>query len=114
MNTDTVDNTAIHTDENAFNLVTVVDQLMLKHGHPHPYEWKRHLNPDANITNDPSIQRFLINRAMRMLFADVPEENTLDIRYCLVDQGEISDWIRLFESEVLPCLIRLNLPRPKH
>ena len=94
---------------NITDLVSFVTKLLASKNHPRPDAWKEYLNPDAFVAQ-PEIQRFLINRAWRLIMARVVGENTMDIRYCLVDSGEIHDWARLFETEVLPCIMRYNLP----
>ena len=98
------------TSDTPVNLVAIVGDILMMHGHQRPDDWKRFLNPDALNTNDPLIQRFLINRAWRTIIGSVADVNTIDIRYCLVDNGEITDWIRLFETGVVPFIIQYNLP----
>ena len=88
------------------NLVEEVTQAMSDAGHPQPLAWQAYLNPDALNTTDLSIQRFLINRAFRLIINLITNENTMDVRFCLVDNGEYLDWIRLFRVEVLPCIMR--------
>ena len=92
------------------NLVSVITTMLFNAGHPNTTAWQQTLHPDAFTTTDPKIQRFLINRCWRPLIGVVQGEDTLNIRYCLVDQGEISDWLRLFETGVLPCIIKHSLP----
>lgn len=92
------------------NLVYVITNMIAKAGHPDPTAWQQTLHPDAFITTDQSVQRFLINRCWRPLIGIVQGEDTLNIRYCLVEQGEIHDYIRLFETGVLPCIIKHSLP----
>lgn len=91
------------------NLVHEVNQLMQEAGHPQPLAWQAYLNPDALSSTDLSIQRFLINRAFRLIINLVTNENTMDVRFCLVDNGEFLDWVRLFKVEVLPCIMRNQL-----
>lgn len=88
------------------NLVEEVNNAFAEAGHPQPAAWQMYLNPDALVTVDLTIQRFLINRAFRLIINMVTNENTMDVRFCLVDNGEFLDWIRLFKVEVLPCLMR--------
>lgn len=97
----------IGTDINLVNLIT---DLLAQHNHKNPQAWITHLNQDALATTDQGIQRFLINRAWRTILGAVTDRNTMDIRYCLVDNGEYHDWLRLFEQGVLPCILELNLP----
>lgn len=113
MNTHTVDsNTRVAAPP--LNLVAEVCNVLTRLGHERPNDWMKYLHSDAMVEGqDNSIQRFLINRAMRLVLSEITNENTMDVRYCLVDQGEIHDWLRLFETGVAPWLIKHNLPHVK-
>jgi len=100
--------------EEQINLVDAVTNMLADAGHMRSRDWLRFLNPDAFNTTDMNIQRFLINRAIRLIVGDVDCENTMDVRYCLVDTGHIKDWLRLYKSEVIPCMVKLNLPKALH
>lgn len=93
------------------DLPQFVTDLLQKAGHPNPNAWLAFLTPDALTSTDLTVQRFLVNRAWRVMLAKVTEEDTMDIRFCLVDDGKISDWARLFENNLLPCIMKYNLPR---
>lgn len=56
-----------------------------------------------------SVQRFLLNRYwnQELIFSDLP---AIEERYCLIPNGTIEDWLRLFKSKVLPFVIAHNLP----
>jgi hypothetical protein len=95
------------------DLVDVVTKILIKHNHPNPEAWTSRLNPDAFNPRTLDIQRFLINRAWHQILGELDInkiEDTLDIRYQLVDTGEIKRWVELFEQGVVPCIIRHNLP----
>ena len=92
------------------NLVPVVDDILAKMGHANPSGWQKYLNQEAHTSSDLGVQRFLINRCFRLILGNVSSENTMDARYCLVDTGEIKDWVRLFRTGVAPMVVRLNLP----
>jgi len=92
------------------NLVHALTTLLTAAGHPRPDDWTRGLHEDANLTPDTSIQRFLINRNLRLILGECKTENTIDVRYCLVDSGDIKEWVRLMETMIVPCLVRNNLP----
>lgn len=111
MENDNLNTTPIPQPAKLENLVFWVTDLLVKNNHPYPEGWYAYLNPDAFVTTDTTIQRFLINRAWRLMMSCIIEQDTMDIRYCLVDNGEDSDWARLFETEVLPCILKYNLPR---
>jgi hypothetical protein len=81
-------------------------------GHPNPQGWKQYLEPDAFVTNNDDLQRFLINRALRMVLPMAPV-STMDERYCLVDKGDVGRWFELVESMVVPCMVQHNLPITK-
>ena len=92
------------------SLPDVITDLLIKAGHPRPNDWTRGLHPDANIVQDLNIQRFLINRQLRLLLGNCNETNTLDARYCLIDNGEIHRWQELVGQMVIPLLVQYNLP----
>jgi hypothetical protein len=104
--------TKTHTEQVAepINVVQRITDLLMTHGHPRPTDWQGYLHPDAFVTNDPLIQRFLVNRAWRTIIGSVTEIDTMDIRYCLVDTGDIDRSIALFEEGVLPCILQYQLP----
>lgn len=61
---------------------------------------------------DQSVKGQIIsaNRFWREQLAHLPV-NTIDERECLIDHILLEDWLRLFESNVLPTAIRWNLPQ---
>lgn len=86
-------------------LVNIITEMLTKHGHPEPMQWEQFVHKDAFVSPDQGIQRFLINRYWRECVGLFPE-NTIQVRHCLIDQGSIADWLRLFEQGVIPCIIR--------
>ena len=93
-------------------LIEMISELLQKHGHPRPRDWEIFVHRDAHISTDLGIQRFLINRYWRENIGLLPE-NTLQVRQCLIDQGPIEDWLRLFEQGVIPCVMRNIQPKSK-
>lgn len=57
----------------------------------------------------PTIQRFLLNRFWMLQLMNCPDVSTKE-RYCLIPNGTIDDWVRLFGDSVLPFAMRNNLP----
>lgn len=57
----------------------------------------------------PSVQRFLLNRFWAMQLMSCPIVSVKE-RYCLIPNGEIEDWIRLFKMTILPFVLKNNLP----
>lgn len=91
-------------------LTDLIVELLQKHGYPEPTQWLQALHPDALTIPDQNVQRFLINRYWRQLLGTFPT-NTMDARYHLVDTGDLSDWLRLFELGVIPCLLQHTPPK---
>jgi hypothetical protein len=59
----------------------------------------------------PIGQRFLLNRFWNIQLMSLSLTNTLEERFCLIEDGSFDDWLRLFTSKILPCLITHRLPR---
>ena len=55
-------------------------------------------------------QRFLLNRYWRLQVGMI-EKNTIAERWCLVENGEMKDWLRLFEEKIIPFCLENDLPR---
>ena len=58
----------------------------------------------------PKVQRYLINKFWHLQISSI-EANSIEERYHLIDNGEDSDWLRMFRAKVVPFLITHNLPR---
>lgn len=56
-----------------------------------------------------SVQRHLLNRYFSQQLASSAKPS-IEERYCLIPNGEIKDWLSLFEQKVLPFLVENNLP----
>lgn len=114
MNTHVVENpnSGVSDGEITVTAMEAVTALLIEAGHPHPSYWLAGLHPDAFATTDHRLQRFLINRYWRMELAKL-EENTMDVRFCLIDEAHVStkDWLRVFKQGVLPCILKHSLPR---
>jgi len=56
-----------------------------------------------------TIQRYLLNRywTKQLIASGKP---TSEERYTLIPNGEISDWLKLFESKIIPFALDNNLP----
>ena len=110
MNTDNVEqNASADVPAQAAPYVQRITELLTAAGHPNPSGWQNLLHPDAFVVTDGDIQRFLINRTLRLVIARAPE-NTMDARFCCVDNGDLEDWLRLVQEQVIPCTVRHNLP----
>lgn len=94
-------------------LVPKITAILAEAGHPRPNDWEAKVHPDAHVVHDASIQRFLINRYWRETLGALPID-TMDIRYCLVEQGSTEDWLRLFKQGVVKCIVDNNIPAAVH
>ena len=57
----------------------------------------------------PNIQRFILNRYWNLQLLKSPV-NSMEQRYCLIPNGEISAWIQLFRDSIIPFLVANDLP----
>ena len=58
----------------------------------------------------PIGQRFLLNRFWNIQLLNVTTATTMEERFCLIENGTPEDWLRLFETKIVPCLIQHRLP----
>ena len=95
-----------------FDLVAACRQILIDGGlhqevqtgfdnHPHIL--------DAS-TRKPEVQRHILNQYWNLQLL-ATGANTFEVRYCLIPNGEISDWLRLFKDKVLPTAVQHRLPR---
>jgi hypothetical protein len=56
-------------------------------------------------------QRYFVNRFWLLQLMSLVDVNTMNERWCLVPNGEIKDWLRLFEDTIVPTLITHQLPK---
>ncbi len=56
------------------------------------------------------VQRHYLNRYWHLQLVSVTANSTQE-RFCLVPNGSISDWIRLFEAKIMPFITEHDLPR---
>ena len=95
-------------------LIPLMTGILTNLGHPDPSKWEQYIPKDAEKYGDDESKRFFINRGLRDIFSEVPDDKlpeTQNARYVLVD-GECAreDYLRIFETGVAPCLIKLQLP----
>ena len=95
------------------NLVEFVSKELVQQGHQRPAEWARFLHADAvQEDQEMSVQRFLINRALRSTLATMPAdgEDTVTARMTLIDSGPYDVWKSVIRSTVVPLIVRHCLP----
>lgn len=93
------------------DLVAEVRHLLVNAGVPaeciNAYEQNNHIV--EAIEKNPEVQRFFMNRYWNLQLLSCPKYS-IEERYCLIPNGEVSDWLRLFSTKVLPFVIANNLP----
>jgi hypothetical protein len=100
------------------NLVAWVNALLAEKGHPAPQAWMRLLKPGIDGLPD-SYQAFEINRAWRTALAEtigtnlLTTEESMNVRYALIDRCPIENWKQAFTAGALPCILRHQLPIQK-
>lgn len=98
--------------EGDLDLISEVRSLMLKYGLGNKiaqaYDNNRFIIQAQN--KGSNVQRYMLNNywVQQLMFANKP---TTDERFCLVPDGDVRDWLRLFEQKVLPFIIDNDLPR---
>lgn len=101
-----------HVDQNT-NLIALITQTLADKNHPNPTAWEGYLDVNA-WTADQKHQRFFINRAFRHIIAlgrsVVDDRLSTEVRFNLIDDGEVKDWMRHFVGNVVPTLVKFNLP----
>ena len=93
------------------SLIDAIDQVLQNANVPNALNWRIGLPPEVN-TPDLRVQRFYLNEQWRRILTQVEATglgNTMDERYCLVDTGLDSDWLRLFRVKIIPCVLKHDL-----
>jgi len=98
-------------EENEIDLVAEVRQILLTNGLGQSidaYDNNRFITEAADKCS--SVQRFQLNRYFSMQLIMATADSTEE-RFCLIPNGDVSDWLSLFKAKILPFLIQHNLPR---
>ena len=68
-------------------------------------------NPNImeGMNKRPDIQRYLLNRFWLFQLMNA-NDISIEERYCLVPNGSIEEWIRLFKEKIIPFAIKNRLP----
>lgn len=85
------------------DLVCEVTSILRNLGHPNPSFWENQIPEDAKHYPEESVRRFLINQYWREQLGAIDlrgEGNTIGDRFCLIEDGSIEDWLRLFREKV--------------
>lgn len=119
LNEETLSPIAIEPEAPQDKPLDLVSQVcdMLKRNGANATSWLGWLHPEAINTGDLNIQRFHINRAWVSVFATLTNDDDIlksrNARGCLMNgKCSLEDWIRLFETKVIPSALELGVVAP--
>ena len=72
------------------------------------YDTHRYIKDAAG--KRPEIQRHFLNKFWGLQLVSA-EDNSIEERSCLIPDGDVKDWLTLFRSNVVPFLIKNQLPK---
>lgn len=90
------------------DLVEQITDMMTEANHPDPLSWHHNDTIDQAKVAAPKLQRFLINRYWRMRLGTV-QRSTVAERFCLIDEGSMDEYLKVFKTGVLPTIVELGL-----
>lgn len=100
-------------DPSDIDLIAIVREDLVSSGlanHlPAAYDNSRFIQ--EAVGKDSNVQRFLLNRYWTQQLMSA-KQVSIEERYCLIPNGDVQDWLRLFRSKVLPFIIQNDLPVP--
>jgi hypothetical protein len=99
-------------EKGEIDLVAEVRQILISNGLGQSldaYDTNRFVTEASDKCS--SVQRFQLNRYFSMQLIMAPVDSTEE-RFCLIPNGDVSDWLTLFKSKVVPFMIQHNLPKP--
>ena len=98
-------------EDGEVNLFDFVAQQFIQYGIPdnivvvQDYFMKNDL-----MDRKPNVQKFYLNKFFTTQLL-MSEKNSIEQRYCLITDGTIEDWAKLFKNKIMPFLVENNLPR---
>lgn len=98
--------------ENEIDLIAEVRAILISSGLGKnivaAYDSDRHIL-DA-MGRNVEVQRHMLNRFWNLQMLSC-NESSINERYCLIPNGEIKDWLRMFKEGIIPFCIRNDLPK---
>jgi hypothetical protein len=102
--------------EGDIDLISVVEKVFTTYGIQDKIPVFRSHRHVIEAQNKSSVaQRWLLNNYFRLQILSVGTKSgslasPAEARYCLIDNGSIDDWIKLFNQNVMPFLLENKLP----
>ena len=62
------------------------------------------------LTKKPEVQRYMLNRFWNIQLLTANAES-FEERYCLIPNGNVLDWLRLFAEKIVPFAVTHRLPK---
>lgn len=99
-------------ETNEIDLVSLVRNMLINSGKSNEVinAFDNHHFINTVKDKNAEVQRQYLNRYWHLQLVSV-SANSSNERFCLVPNGSISDWIRLFEAKILPFIIEHDLPK---
>lgn len=89
--------------------VSLITSILNQKNHSNPSGWIEKLKNAQEIkAAAPKLQRFLINRSLRISLG-LLDVDTTAARYCLVDDCSHEQYVSVFEEVVAPVMVQNNL-----
>lgn len=116
MNTHVVGLASSQEPRERFNALKTITGFLAAAGHTRPSAWEEFVKGREHFaTLNIDHQRYAVNVALREIFSQldlraVDPINTLDERYCIVDEGALDQWLLLLEKHLIPFMVRHDLP----
>lgn len=100
------DNVFIETrKESDPDVVVEITALLTQANHPNPQAWLEADTVKQAAAAAPKLQRFLVNRHWRLALGMCKESTTAE-RFCLLDEGKVEDYLKVFKEAILPVVVR--------
>lgn len=98
--------------EGEIDLVSLVKEILKESGLAMQiqtaYDSNTHIQ--QAIGKNVEAQRYLLNRYWNLQMLSC-SDFSFEERQCLIPNGTIEDWIRLFKAKIIPFCIKNNLPK---
>ncbi len=95
---------------NEIDLCTEVKLLFINSGlGPKLHILDKYIQENGISNKKPNVQRFYLNKFFNYQLLIYPA-NSSEQRFCLINDGTVEDWLRLFKSKIIPFLLEYDLP----
>ena len=97
-------------DEFEMDLISEVRNVLFKNNlNTFAYDNDRLIKMASD--KNPDVQRHFLNRYWNFQLATASCDDTFEARFSLIPNGNVSDWLKLFEEKVIPVCVKYQLPK---